>query len=117
MTKKSLSILLLVFVLFSCSYKQAKNDVTSNKENTFSINDKFFIRLPENHSTGYLWTVQHDYNSNVITYQNSVFHSVDDGYVDFNFIAIGKGQTKIQFVLSKYKDTSSVKTFLISVKD
>ena len=97
----------------SCSFKQI--DKVAPAENTISKGEKFRITLPENHTTGYMWQMNNEYDSNILDYYGSVFHGNEKG-VDFNFDAIKKGKTTLNFTLIKYRDTAEVKQFIIEVQ-
>jgi hypothetical protein len=60
-------------------------------ENHFSRGEKFRITLPENHTTGYMWQLNNNYDTKVLDYYGSVFHGNEKG-VDFNFKTLEKGQ-------------------------
>ena len=109
------SILAIISILFatSCSYKQA--DKVAPLENIIVKGEKFRITLPEDHTTGYMWQMNNEYDSKILDYYGSVFRGNEKG-VDFNFTALKKGKTTLNFTLIKYRDTSEVKQFIIDVK-
>lgn len=85
------------------------------QENTLQSGEDFDIRLPENHTTGYMWQLSNSYNSQQIDYINAVWHGNEKG-IYFNFKTVNKGTTKLDFSLIKYKDTLDTKTFIINVQ-
>ena len=109
------SILAIIPILFvtSCSYKQA--DKVAPLENIIVKGEKFRITLPEDHTTGYMWQMNNEYDAKILDYYGSVFRGNEKG-VDFNFTALKKGKTTLNFTLIKYRDTSEVKQFIIDVK-
>lgn len=104
---------LIVLVLANCSYQQATKEAPL--ENLINIGEKFRISLPENHTTGYMWQINSNYDSKVIDYYGSVFRGNEKG-VNFNFRTLEKGKVTLNFALIKYRDTSAVKQFIIDVK-
>lgn len=104
---------LVLLVLSSCSYQQATKEAPS--ENSIQIGEKFRITLPENHTTGYMWQINSNYDSKVLDYYGSVFRGNEKG-VDFNFRTLEKGKATLNFALIKYRDTSAVKQFIIDVQ-
>lgn len=111
--KNTLLYLFLSLLISSCSFQQAKQEAPA--ENHFNGGEKFRITLPENHTTGYMWQMNNNYNNKVLDYYGSVFHGNEKG-VDFNFKTLEKGKTTLNFALIKYRDTSVVKQFIIDVK-
>lgn len=75
---------------------------------------KFYINLPENHQTGYMWQLSNSYDTKKLNYITSVFHGNDKG-VYFYFEGINKGKTTLDFTLIKYRDTSETKSFIIEI--
>jgi predicted secreted protein len=109
--------LVVILFFFSCSSsKKVEFDSKSGKVNSYKVGQKFHIGLPENHASGYMWILNYNFNGNVVHYFNSIYHSSNGGYVDFNFQAHSKGTTNIELKLVKYKDTADVKTFIIEVE-
>ncbi|MES2763404.1 MAG: protease inhibitor I42 family protein [Bacteroidota bacterium] len=108
-------ILLSFLALFTlnCSYRQA--DKVSPLANEIPKGEKFRITLPEDHTTGYMWQIDNKFDGKVLDYYGSVFRGNEKG-VDFNFVALEKGKTIVNFTLIKYRDTSEVKQFIIDVK-
>jgi predicted secreted protein len=105
----------LIFTAFitSCAYKQANLEAPS--VNDLELNQKFRITLPENHTNGFMWQLNNNFDDKIIDYYGSVFHGNEKG-VDFNFKSLQKGKTTLNFALIKYRDTSTVKQFIIEVK-
>ena len=89
-------------------------DKPSPEVNLVEIGKKFYINLPENHTTGYVWQLSNSYDDNKLTYLSAVFHGNEKG-VDFNFSALNKGKTTLTFALVKYQDTTEVKQFIIDI--
>lgn len=111
--QKTLLFLSLSFALLACSIKKA--DLESPAINKIKSGEKFRINLPEDHSGGFTWLPNNQFNSKVISYINSVWHGKEKG-VDFNFEALEKGKTDISFYSIMYKDTAAVKHFIIEVE-
>lgn len=106
--------LILALVLTSCSdYETISQE--SPRTNTVKSGQKFRIILPENHTTGYMWQISNSYDEKHIGYINSVWHGNEKG-VYFNFVASEKGTATLNFTLIKYRDTSTVKSFIIDIK-
>ena len=111
--KTLFTFLFIAILLSSCSYQQADKEAPT--ENHIARGEKFRITLPENHTTGYMWQMNNNYDNNVLDYYGSVFHGNEKG-VDFNFKTLEKGKSTVTFALIKYRDTSEVKQFIIDVK-
>jgi len=97
----------------ACNYQQASKEAP--QENSVTLGEKFRISLPENHTTGYMWQMNSNYDSKILDYYGSIFRGNEKG-VDFNFRTLEKGKTTLYFALIKYRDTSEVKQFIIDVK-
>ncbi len=111
---KHIYLIIIGFLLFtSCNYK--KVDQTAPFVNPIESTEKFYIPLPENHTTGYMWQLSNQYDNSTIDYLGSVFHGNEKG-VYFNFRGLKPGRTTLNFTLIKYQDTSDVKSFVIDVK-
>ncbi len=87
----------------------------SPEVNLVEIGKKFYINLPEDHTTGYVWQLSNSYDDNTLTYLSAVFHGNEKG-INFNFEGLEKGKTTLNFTLIKYHDTSDVKSFIVEVK-
>ena len=111
--KLSIITIICSLLITSCSYKQA--DKVAPFENSFTKGEKFRITLPENHTTGYMWLMNNQFDGKVLDYYGSVFHGNEKG-VDFNFTALQKGKTTLNFALVKYQDTTELKQFIIDIK-
>lgn len=106
-------LILFTIILTGCSYQEIKNEAPQT--NDVTSGEKFRITLPENHTTGYMWQLNNNFDDKVLDYYGSVFHGNEKG-VDFNFKTLNKGQTTLNFALIKYRDTSATKQFIVNVK-
>lgn len=104
----------LSFCVGSCNYPQLKKEAPEINE--VKKNTKFYINLPENHTTGYLWQMSPDFDQNLIENLGPVWHGNEKG-IYFNLKPRAVGQTTLNFVLRKYTDTSDVKNFIIKIVD
>ncbi len=111
--KVFIAFLLPALVFASCNYK--KIDSPSPVINTVKSGEKFYIPLPENHTTGYMWQLSNEYDSKTLGYLSSVFHGNEKG-VYFNFMGENPGKTTLNFTLVKYHDTTEVRSYVIEVK-
>lgn len=102
--------------LFACASPQIQQDKKTGKTNEVKSGKPFHVNLPEDHSTGYMWSLSQNYDKRIIEYINSVYHSTDKGNVDFNFEALLPGKTEVNLILRKHTDTSEIKSFIIEVK-
>jgi len=102
----------ILLMLCSCNYKQISYEAPF--ENAIKINETFRISLPENHTTGYMWQLNNHYNNTLLDYYGSVFRGNEKG-VDFNFKTLKKGKGTLNFALIKYRDTSAVKQFIVTI--
>lgn len=104
---------LVMVVLF-----QKCSTIELNKElpaiNEVAPDTKFRIILPENHTTGYIWQLNQDYDPSVIERINEVWHGNDKG-IYFNLRSLAAGQTTLTFVSRKYTDTSDIKHFIVKI--
>jgi predicted secreted protein len=117
MLKRNCNLILLLFFISSfqfCSLTQIKDE--SPKINVIKNGTKFRINLPENHSTGYIWQLNENYNKNLISDIGAVWHGDEKG-IDFNLKALSIGQTTLSLTLRKYTDTLSNKTYVINIVD
>lgn len=108
---------LMFFILSSLLFISCIDQVNkpSPEVNLVEIGKKFYINLPEDHTTGYMWQLSNSYDDNTLTYLSAVFHGNEKG-INFNFEGLEKGKTTLNFTLIKYHDTSDVKSFIIEVK-
>lgn len=102
----------LFLLLVSCQLPQLRREAPELNE--VVAGEKFRINLPENHSTGYLWQLNQDYDHTLIRDLGAVWHGNEKG-LDLNFQALGVGQVTLDFTLRKYTDTSENKTFIIKI--
>ena len=115
--KHTLLALSVFLFLISCTNrKEAEFEKKSGKVNTFKIGDKFYINLSEDHSKDGLWSIGNTHNNKTIEYINSVYHSTNEGNVDFNFEAKETGKTEIKFNKSIALDTMETAVFVVEVK-
>jgi predicted secreted protein len=111
--KARLVIYFICAVLLSaCSYTKIEFEKESGKVNKLSVGQKFRVSLPEDHKSQYLWGLKTTPGRNA-EYINSVFHGT---YVDFNFTALSPGSQDLTFYLYRARDTSLVKTFVVTVE-
>lgn len=75
---------------------------------------KFRINLPEDHTTGYTWILNQNFDTAVLDNISTVWHGNEAG-VDFNFKALSAGQTTLTLVNRKFDDTSDVKHFIVKI--
>ena len=108
---------LMFFILSSLLFISCIDQVNkpSPEVNLVEMGKKFYINLPEDHTTGYVWQLSNSYDDNTLTYLSAVFHGNEKG-INFNFEGLEKGKTTLNFTLIKYHDTSDVKSFIIEVK-
>jgi len=109
---KAFLIIFLAFLMTSCMQQVNK---PSPEINTVKKGSTFYINLPENHTTGYLWQLSPKFDNQILDYINSVFHGNEKG-VHFNFEAVASGKTRLDFTLIKYRDTTEVQSFIIEVQ-
>lgn len=76
--------------------------------------EKFRINLPEDHSTGYLWQINGDFDERFLNELGAVWHGNEKG-VDFNFQARETGIATISFYKRKYTDTSENRTYIVKI--
>ncbi|MGZ4099049.1 MAG: hypothetical protein ACXVNM_09220 [Bacteroidia bacterium] len=107
-----LNYLVMIFFI-SCTYEKIENEIPS--VNTISLNKKYRINLPEEHLSGYIWQLNDNYDKKLIDNINTVWHGSTKG-VDFNFKTLATGSTTLTFILRKYNDTSSIKHFVVQIK-
>lgn len=100
------------FLLFSCRYPEAGKRAPAVNE--ISSGEKFRINLPEDHTTGYTWQLVQDYDRNVVSQLNEVWHGNTKG-IDFNLQGGAAGQTTLTFVSRKFTDTSDIQHFIVKI--
>ena len=105
--------ILVGIIATSCTLKQIKNE--SPQINLLEIKQKYKINLPENHSNGYIWQLNDDYDRTIIDNLNTVWHGNENG-VDFNFNTLSAGQTTLTFVSRKFTDTGEIKHFIVQIR-
>ncbi|MFL5753658.1 MAG: protease inhibitor I42 family protein [Bacteroidia bacterium] len=113
--KNLLLNLLLLVACISCSSPRLEHEQKSGNSNVVKTGKAFHVNLPEDHTTPYLWSLSNNYNSTLVNYMGSLFHSNEKG-VDFNFEALKPGKTDLTFYLRSYNDTSDIKTFTVEIK-
>lgn len=111
--KAFIPLLALALFLNSCNYK--KIDTPAPVINTVKAGEKFYIPLPEDHRTGYMWQLSNEYDRQTLDYLASVFHGNEKG-VYFNFAGAKPGKTTLNFTLIKYQDTTETRSYVIEVK-
>src|SRR5688500_12149946 len=100
-----------ILLLFSkCNPLRVKMELPAINE--VPAYTKFQIILPEDHTTGYMWQLKHDYDDRVIAPINEVWHGNEKG-IYFNLKALASGQTTLTFVSRRYTDTSDIKRFIV----
>lgn len=81
-------------------------------ENEVELNKPFTVILPENHTTGYTWFLNSDFDTKINEHVSTVWHGNEKG-VYFNFRTLKSGKAQLNFVCRKYRDTSDFKQFTI----
>lgn len=114
MKTKIIFLFCLLFVLNGCTLPQLDKETPSVNE--VGIHTKFRINLPENHTTGYLWQLNQNFDKALLEEMNAVWHGNEKG-IDFNFKSLKVGETTLTFVLRKHTDTSNVKSFVVKIID
>jgi predicted secreted protein len=107
-------IFISFLLLAGCRWQEVKNE--SPAINEIKKGGKFRITLPEDHTKGYTWVLNDDFDKNVIVHWNSVWHGNEKG-IDFNFKALDQGKTTLHFFLRKHTDTTSYKIFNVKITD
>lgn len=109
----------LYFTPFALLFMACNNYMTIEQEsplkNTVESGKNFRVILPENHTTGYIWILSPSFDTEKIDYQNAVWHGNEKG-VYYNFAALEKGTTTLNFTLIKHQDTSAIKSFIVEIK-
>ncbi|MFN8229419.1 MAG: protease inhibitor I42 family protein [Bacteroidia bacterium] len=109
--KNLLSVLILVLINFSCSYKNINAEAPIVNE--VKLNEKFKINLPENHTDGYTWQ-QKNISLKNINELSQTWRRKEKG-IDFNYQSIQNGVDTLIFVKRKHTDTLETKKFIIKV--
>ena len=78
-------------------------------------NSAFTVILPEDHSKGATWVLDQNFDENVCSHQNTVWHGKDKGGF-FEFKALKPGEIKLRFLLRMYRDTLDNKTFSVKIQ-
>lgn len=112
---KKLSILFLVCVVLITSCSLPAIEKESPEINTVEEGKRFRVNLPEDHTTGYTWILNHDFDDSKIENINTVWRGNENG-IDFNFRALSAGQTTLTLVKRKFTDTSDIKQFIVQIK-
>ncbi len=115
---KSFLIVFSIMAVTSCD-NRIRIESNSSEEQTIDIKkgEHFYINLPEDHSTGYLWFLNQDFNkSGRIDYVAAVYHSTNNGNIDYSFETKNDAYAELHFYLVKYKDTLQHKKFKVRVK-
>jgi truncated hemoglobin YjbI len=99
----------------SCHHK---TEIIHNKTNIIKLNDRFYVRLPENHNDikdGF-WQMDAENSSKKgFNYLGSFYRGNDKG-VEFHFTAAIKGNYILNIIKTAHKDTIDTKTFNIIVE-
>jgi hypothetical protein len=103
----------LSLILVGCR-QLPKYDKESPEINIVPPNSKFRINLPEDHRTGYLWSLEQTYDNKVVHQINEVWHGNEKG-VDFNLKTMASGQTTLTFIMRGYRDTADFKHFIVKI--
>jgi hypothetical protein len=109
--KQSAAILCLLFAI-SCRLPEIRKE--SPAVNTLPSDTEFRINLPEDHSTGYTWTLLENYDAAAVIRLNEVWHGKEKG-IDFNLKTGATGQTTLTFIERRYRDTSQVKRYIVKI--
>ncbi len=91
-------------------------DANASGTQLVKINSKFRINLPEDHTTGYTWQLNDDYDKSIIDHTNTVWEGNTNG-VFFYFKASKKGTTTLNFKSRKHDDINSLKAITIEVSE
>ncbi len=106
-------ILPLCLFLISCSNELILEEAPF--DNVIRENKNFTIILPEDHTTGYTWTINDNYNKKNVEFINSVWHGNNKG-VYYHFSTLKSGLCTLNFVCRKFTDTSDFKTFTLKIR-
>lgn len=111
---KTYLFILITLFFISCESPQIEHEKSSGKINEIPAGKAFRINLPEDHTSGYSWSLDEKFDAGVVMYMGSVFRSNTKG-VDFKFEGVNPGQTELRFIHRKHFDTLAVKSFIIRV--
>ncbi|MES2681295.1 MAG: protease inhibitor I42 family protein [Bacteroidota bacterium] len=106
-------VLFLVITLFAACRPQVITE-EAPIVNEVRAGEKFRINLPEDHSTGYGWQLNPDFDNTVVQHLNAVWHGKEKG-IDFNFKALSVGQVTFTLINRKYTDTSGTRFFVVKI--
>ncbi len=115
---KNILYILPLLIFISCSSSQeVELEKSTGKINKVKANSRFFINLSESHKVGSgLWSVDHDYDKNVVNYLGSAYKSENGGSVNFNFESFEKGKTEIHLTQSFAGETLQNSAFVVEVE-
>ena len=111
-------LIVFSFIAFVGCDNRIRIESNSSEEQTIEIKkgERFYINLPEDHSTGYIWFLNQDYNKfGKIDYVAAVFHSTNKGNIDYSFETKNDAYAEMHFYLVKYRDTLEHKKFKVRV--
>jgi len=98
--------------LFSCSLPALEHKYP--RVNPLKVGDGFKINLAEEHTNGYSWQLNDNFDKNLIKELNAVWHGNEKG-IDFNFKALAAGVTTITLVKRKFADTAEVSEYVLKI--
>ena len=117
-----LSIVIVLFAIFSCTGIQFEREYKVN------MGEEFVINLKTNPSTGYTWTIEEGFSDSLLTLQDEEYVPMENpsnkprlgagGTQKWHFQAVKKGTTLLKFVYKRLgaEETSEIKYFQIQVK-
>mgnify|MGYP006279386657 FL=1 len=117
-----LSIVIVLFAIFSCTGIQFEREYKVN------MGEEFVINLKTNPSTGYTWTIEEGFSDSLLTLQDEEYVPMENpsnkprlgagGTQKWHFQAVKKGTTLLKFVYKRpgTEETSEIKYFQIQVK-
>lgn len=116
-TKKIPRYLILLFSLLLFSFCENRTELKPEPaSNRVKQDEKLLIKLPENHQDGFTWSLNDNYDHEVVVQEKSVWHGAESG-VYFYLKTRVRGKTDLRFVKRNYTDTSDIKRFAIIVGD
>lgn len=116
LTKSVVICLLLVLTICLSSCNQTETlRLESPQVNLIQKSKNFKIILKEDHSKGETWHLKNDFNQQVVSYNNSVWHGPKKG-IYFKFSTLAAGQTTLTFVLRHYTDTLDINTYIVKIQ-